>query len=224
MSIEQAAVAAGIVMAPIVDATVVDILTQACMHYCDKPAFTCMHRTLSYAEVDQLSQAFASYIQHYTDLEPGDRIAILMPNLLQYPIVMLGAMRAGLVVVNTNPLYTEREIEHQLSDSGAKAVVVIAGIDDKVQMVANKTAIEIIIVTDFYDLHTPLAQLLHKEEGRSCSIDGVACNDNPVNKIQLKQVLAAGALKTYNPVIIGPEALAVLQYTGGTTGVARGRC
>jgi len=105
--------------------SVVEIFNEACTKFADKPAFHNMGTTMSFAELDTKTKQFASWLQHEAGLKKGDRIAIMMPNLLQYPIAVFGAMRAGLIVVNTNPLYTDRELEHQLTDSGAKAIVVV---------------------------------------------------------------------------------------------------
>lgn len=102
------------------------VLKQSCQRFADKPAFSNMGKTLTYGELYELSGIFAAYLQNHTDLKPGDRIAVQMPNVLQYPIVVFGALRAGLIVVNTNPLYTAREMEHQFNDSGAKALVCLA--------------------------------------------------------------------------------------------------
>ena len=106
--------------------TILDLFKEACRKYANKPAFSNMGRTLTFAEVDKYSATFAAWIQQNTDLQVGDRIAVQMPNLLQYPIVVFGAMRAGLVIVNTNPLYTAREMEHQFKDAGCKALVTLA--------------------------------------------------------------------------------------------------
>ena len=102
------------------------VLKESCQRFSAKPAFSSLGKTLTYGEVYELSGAFAAYLQQHTSLQPGDRIAVQMPNILQYPVVVFGAMRAGLIVVNTNPLYTAREMEHQFNDSGAKALVCLA--------------------------------------------------------------------------------------------------
>ena len=99
------------------------VLKQSCQRFADKPAFSNLGKTLTYAELYELSGNFAAYLQQHTDLQPGDRIAVQMPNILQYPVVVFGAIRAGLIVVNTNPLYTEREMRHQFKDAGARALV-----------------------------------------------------------------------------------------------------
>lgn len=136
------------------------VFTEACRNYADSPSFTCMNHTLSYRELDQLSEHFAAYLQQGTSLKPGDRIAIQLPNILQYPVVLLGAIRAGMVVVNTNPLYTASEIKHQLNDSGAKALVVLANIAGNAAQIINETSVEQVIVTELADLHPPHKRLL----------------------------------------------------------------
>ena len=104
--------------------TVLDLFDAKVKQFASMPAFSCMGKTITYGELDKLSADFAAYLQNETDLKPGDRIALQLPNIIQFPIAAWGALRAGLVVVNTNPLYTERELEHQMNDSGAKAMVV----------------------------------------------------------------------------------------------------
>src|SRR5688500_12586244 len=105
--------------------SVVDILEKSCNRFRDQPAYECMGAVLSYDEVDRLTQDVASYLQHIVGLAKGDRVAVMMPNLLQYPVAIFGILRAGMVVVNVNPLYTPRELEHQLKDSGARAIVIV---------------------------------------------------------------------------------------------------
>ena len=124
-------------------ASVVDIFTESTQRFADRPAFHNLGTTITYRELEQQTQAFASWCQHEAGLVKGDRIAIMMPNLLQYPIAVFGALRAGLVVVNTNPLYTDRELEHQLKDSGAKAIVVVEAFAHTVADVIGNTNVEI---------------------------------------------------------------------------------
>ena len=133
--------------------TILDVVTSVCQRYAERPAFTSFGRTLTYAEMDTLADAFAVYLQEETDLKPGDRLAIQLPNLIQYPIVLFGALRAGLVVVNTNPLYTPRELEHQFNDSGAKALVIHASMAHNAEKIIDKTQIKHIFVTQVGDLH-----------------------------------------------------------------------
>ncbi|MEC7547887.1 MAG: AMP-binding protein [Pseudomonadota bacterium] len=188
--------------------------------FADRPAFTCLGQTMTYAELDAKSGAFAAYLQSETDLQAGDRIAVQLPNILQYPVVVFGAMRAGITVVNTNPLYTEREMEHQFNDSGAKALVVLANFGDKVERVLPKTGIKHVIVTQVGDLHCPLKRTLInsvlkyvKKEVPSYSIPGVT---------PLRKALSKGKGQSFSSVPAKADDVAVLQYTGGTTGVAKG--
>jgi long-chain acyl-CoA synthetase len=120
--------------------SVVEVFERSCKRFADRPAFSNMGVTLSYAELERHSAAFAAYLQQHTDLVPGDRIAVQMPNVLQYPIAVFGALRAGLVVVNTNPLYTAREMRHQFKDSGARALVYLNMFGKRVQEVLPDTA------------------------------------------------------------------------------------
>lgn len=186
----------------------------------DKPAFTCLGRTITYRELDQYANDFAAYIQNHTKLKTGDRIAIQLPNILQYPIAVLGAFRAGLVVVNTNPLYTERELEHQFNDSGAKALLVLANVAETAAKVIDNTGIETVIVTELADLHpSPKRQLMNfvikhvKKMVPAFSIP---------QAIAFTHVMKTGRNNTVKRAMPTSEDVAVLQYTGGTTGVAKG--
>ncbi len=199
--------------------TIPDMFAESCREFSASSAFTCMDHTISFHELDILSGKFAAYLQHHTNLKPGDRIAIQLPNILQYPIAVFGAMRAGLVVVNTNPLYTAHEIKHQLNDSGAKALVVLANIAKNASSIIEETAVEQVIVTELADIHPPLKKLL------------INCVVKYVKKLVPKfsfphQIKFNNALnmatKPWQAVAIDPESVAVLQYTGGTTGVAKG--
>lgn len=188
--------------------------------YADRPAFTCLGQTMTYAELNKQSAAFAAYLQNETSLQAGDRIAVQLPNILQYPIVVFGAMRAGMIVVNTNPLYTEREMEHQFNDSGAKALVVLANMGDKAANVVPKTGIKHVIVTNVGDMHGLVKRLLintvlkHvKKEVPDFTIAGA---------VPLRSALSLGAGKTFTSKAATADDIAVLQYTGGTTGVAKG--
>src|SRR5713226_1017372 len=129
-----------------------DIVEEACAAHGHSPAFTNMGATLSYVQLDALSRAFAAWLQKKSGLVPGDRIALMMPNVLQYPIALFGALRAGMVVVNTNPLYTARELEHQLKDSGAKAIVIVENFVHVLQEVLPRTGLKQVLVTGIGDL------------------------------------------------------------------------
>ena len=148
------------------------VLKQSCQRFADKPAFSNLGKTLTYAELYELSGNFAAYLQQHTDLQPGDRIAVQMPNILQYPIVVFGAIRAGLVVVNTNPLYTAREMEHQFNDSGAKALICLANMAHLAEQVVPKTGVKTVIVTEEEDL---VGRLQKVTEGRGVDVVLDAC-------------------------------------------------
>ncbi|HTN35176.1 MAG TPA: AMP-binding protein, partial [Marinobacter sp.] len=140
--------------------SMVDVFEQAVKKYADRPAFSAVGTTLTYRDLDTQSRNFAAWLQNKTDLKPGDRIAIQLPNLNQYPVVAFGAMRAGLIIVNTNPLYTTREMEHQFNDSGAKALVVLANMADKAEKVLPHTGIEHVIVSEIADMHPLIKRTL----------------------------------------------------------------
>jgi long-chain acyl-CoA synthetase len=200
--------------------SVVDIYHEAISRFSDKPAFHNMGTTMSYGELDEKTAQFASWLQHEAGLKKGDRIAIMMPNLLQYPIAVFGALRAGLVVVNTNPLYTDRELEHQLKDSGAKAIVVVEAFAHTVADVIGKTNVETVITTRFGEmLSFPKSIIVNfvikyvKKMVPPFSLPG---------SHSFSDVLAKGATLPAAEATITKEDLAFLQYTGGTTGVAKG--
>lgn len=200
--------------------SIVDVFDRSCTTFAQRPAFSNMGVTLSYAELDRHCAAFASWLQQHTDLVPGDRIAVQLPNVLQYPIAVFGALRAGLVVVNTNPLYTVREMRHQFSDSGARALVYLNLFGDKVEQVLQDTKLEYLIEARLGDL-MPAAKgwlvntLVSKVKKR------VPAYHLP-QAIPFKTILAQGAGSSPRPVAPTLDDLAVLQYTGGTTGLAKG--
>ena len=188
--------------------------------YHDRPAFTSLGRTITYGELNDYANAFAAYIQHHTNLKAGDRIALQMPNIIQYPVAVLGAFRAGLVVVNTNPLYTARELEHQLNDSGAKALLVLANVADTAAAVVPDTGVETVIVTELADLHpAPKRQLLNFAVKYIKKM--VPAFDLP-DSIRFTEVIKRGTGVIVRRPTFKNEDVAVLQYTGGTTGVAKG--
>lgn len=196
------------------------VLKQSCQRFADKPAFSNLGKTLTYGELYQLSGAFAAYLQQHTDLQPGDRIAVQLPNVLQYPVVVFGAMRAGLVVVNTNPLYTAREMEHQFNDSGAKALICLANMAHLAEQVVPKTGVKTVIVTEVGDMLPPLKRLLINSVVKY--VKKMVPAYNLPHAVKLTDALAKGrgqAVKEANP---SSGEIAVLQYTGGTTGVAKG--
>lgn len=188
--------------------------------YSDKVAFENMGKALTYAEVDKLSADFASYLQNVAGLKQGDKIAIQMPNLLQYPIVAFGALRAGLVVVNTNPLYTPNEMEHQFNDSGASAIVILANFAYNLEKILKDTKIKTVIVTEIGDLFGGLKGAITNFVVKK--VKKMVPAYNLPGAIKFKDVLKQGAQHTFNAPTIKNEDLAFLQYTGGTTGVSKG--
>ncbi len=200
--------------------TIIDLAAHSCEQFANKPAFTSLGRTLSYQELDELADAFAVYLQRETDLLPGDRIAIQLPNLVQYPIVLLGAFRAGMVVVNTNPLYTPDEMRYQFKDSGAKALIIHKSMACNAEKILDDTDIETVIVTQVGDLHGFLKRTLInaavkyvKKMEPPYHIDGAVALRDTLD-------LYLGAIP--EAVDVKPDDIAVLQYTGGTTGVSKG--
>ncbi|GAA3553901.1 MULTISPECIES: AMP-binding protein [Marinobacter] len=198
----------------------IEVFEQAVKKYSDRPAFSAVGVTLTYRDLDTQSRNFAAWLQNHTNLKPGDRIAVQMPNLTQYPVVVFGAMRAGMIVVNTNPLYTTREMEHQFNDSGAKALVVLANMADNAEKVVPHTGIEHVIVTEIADMHSPLKRTLMNAVVKHVKKMVPAYNLPKAHR--LPAVLSAGGKAKFTPVDCKKDDIAVLQYTGGTTGVAKG--
>ena len=197
-----------------------ELFEQAFDAWPERPAYTNMGTTLTYREVDELSMKFACYLQQELGLVRGERIAIMLPNLLQYPVAMCGAFRAGLVVVNVNPLYTARELEHQLKDSGAKCILILENFANTLEKVIADTAIVQVITTGIGDLlNFPkglLTNIVMRHVKRSVpkySLPG---------SVTLRQALKAGEHHGLKHVEIGFADIAFLQYTGGTTGVSKG--
>jgi len=200
--------------------SVVEVFERSCKRFADRPAFSNLGKTLTYAELDRLSAAFAAWLQQHTGLVPGDRIAVQMPNVLQYPIAVFGALRAGLIVVNTNPLYTEREMRHQFKDSGARALVYLNMFGKRVQEVLPDTSIEYLIEAKMGDLlPTAKGWLINTVVDKVKKM--VPAYHLP-QAIAFKQVLRDGRALSHKPVALSLDDIAVLQYTGGTTGLAKG--
>jgi len=188
--------------------------------YADRPAFVQMGRSITYRELDDLSRSFAAWLLQVAGLKKGDRLAIMLPNVLQYPIALFGALRAGIVVVNTNPLYTPRELEHQLADSGAAAIVVLENFAHVVQEVLPRTQVRRVLVTGVGDyLAFPKASIVNfvvrrvRKQVPAWRIESA---------IPFKSAVSAGQHLSLDVPDLGPEDIAFLQYTGGTTGVAKG--
>jgi len=196
------------------------VLKQSCQRFADKPAFSNLGKTITYGELYALSGAFAAWLQQHTDLKPGDRIAVQLPNVLQYPVAVFGAMRAGLIVVNTNPLYTAREMEHQFNDSGAKALVCLANMAHLAEKVIPKTQVRHVIVTEVADLQPPLKRLLINSVIKYVK-KMVPAYSLP-QAVRFNDALALGKGQPVTEANPQANDVAVLQYTGGTTGVAKG--
>ncbi len=188
--------------------------------YPDRPSYTNMGTSISYRELDELSMQFACYLQQSLGLVRGERVAIMLPNILQYPVALCGVFRAGLVVVNVNPMYTERELEHQLKDSGAKCIVVLENFAHTLQSVIDKTAVQQVVLTGVGDLlgfpKGAVTNFVLRHVKRSVPKYSLPGN------VRFKAALKAGSLLQLAPVELGFADIAFLQYTGGTTGVSKG--
>lgn len=200
--------------------SLIDLFEHAVLRYATQTAFINMGKSLSFQQLDDRSRAFAAYLQQGLGLKKGDRVALMMPNLLQYPIALFGILRAGMIVVNVNPLYTPRELEHQLNDSGASAIVIVSNFAHTLEKVVAKTTVKHVILTRLGDQLSPAKGTLVnfvvkyiKKMVPKYSLPGA---------ISFRQALQNGAQMEYvKPAIINDD-LAFLQYTGGTTGVAKG--
>ena len=201
-------------------ASLIDLFEEACRKYSNRVAFENFGKTLTYGEVDRMSTAFAAYLQQELRLKKGERIAIQMPNLLQFPIAFIGSLKAGLIVVNTNPLYTPREMEHQFRDAGVSAIVIVANFAHNLQQIRDKVPAKHIIVTHMGDMLGTL---------KGAIVDFVVKRVKKMvpdfhlpEAISFKEVLRKGATLNWKKPAIALKDVAVLQYTGGTTGVSKG--
>jgi long-chain acyl-CoA synthetase len=200
-------------------ASVASVIDEAFAKFADRPAFTNFGKTLSYREIDEASGQFAGYLTGVLKLVKGDRIAIMLPNVLQYPIALFGALRAGLVVVNTNPMYTARELKHQLEDSGAKAIVVLDNFAATLQEVVAQTHVQHVITTGLGDLLGAKGVVINfalKHIKKMVPAFHIA------NAVRFHDALSQGQAHPLQPVTLNHDDIAFLQYTGGTTGVAKG--
>ncbi|MFM1897170.1 MAG: hypothetical protein RLZZ385_2244 [Pseudomonadota bacterium] len=204
-------------------ASLVEVIDWVSRTHADLPAFTCLGQTLSYGELDRLSDRFADYLLKDSGLSPGDRIAIQLPNLLQFPVALYGALKAGLIVVNTNPLYTAREMRHQFRDSGVKAIVILANFCDKLQEVLPDTDIGRVIITRIGDLQNPLRRQVLNLGARYLK-KLVPHYDLP-GALDFHQLLRRQPTAPKPRPVTGTgkgDDVAMLLYTGGTTGYAKG--
>jgi long-chain acyl-CoA synthetase len=200
--------------------SIAHVLESACERFAHRPAFENMGKVLTYADVDRLSRDFASYLLNDLELQRGDRVAIMLPNVLQYPIAIFGVLRAGLTVVNTNPMYTARELRHQLHDAGVSAIVVLDNFAATLAEVLHDTPCRHVITTAIGDLlgfpKSAITNLVIKHVRKMVPAYSIA------HAVRFNAALARGARKAPPQVAIGHDDLAFLQYTGGTTGVAKG--
>jgi long-chain acyl-CoA synthetase len=197
-----------------------DLFEKSVKQYGARKAYINMDKAITYAELDKLSANFGAYCQSVLKLPRGSRIALMMPNLLQYPVCLYGALRAGYTVVNCNPLYTERELEHQLKDSGAEAIVIVENFAKVLENVVGRTPVKHVIVTQLGDMldfpKRMIVNLVVKHVKKMVPAWNIA------NAIELRDALIEGGRHPLKPVDIGHDDLAFLQYTGGTTGVSKG--
>ncbi|WP_314936553.1 AMP-binding protein [Neisseria elongata] len=197
-----------------------DVFRQSVEKFAHHPAFQNMGKTLTYAEVGKLAEDFASYLQNVLKLPRGERVAIMLPNLLQYPIALFGILQAGLVVVNTNPLYTPRELEHQLKDSGATTIIVLENFANTLELVLPRTQIKHVIVASVGEMFGFFKGSLINFVLRK--VKKMVPEYRISDTIPFQTALKEGAAHTFRPVSLTREDTALLQYTGGTTGVAKG--
>ena len=201
-------------------ASLVDMLADSCKRFAPLPAYRSMGVTMSFRELDEASSAFAAWLQKSAGLQRGDRVALMMPNLLQYPVALFGVLRAGMVVVNVNPLYTPRELKHQLNDADVRAIVVLENFAHTLQEVIGETSVRTVVTTEVGDLLPTLKRLVTnavvkhvKKMVPTWRLPGSVC---------WRDALAAGRAQQLDAVSLGHDDHAFLQYTGGTTGVAKG--
>ena len=189
--------------------SVVALMEQAMKRFADKPAMRCAGQTLTYADIDRLSRDFAAYLQGALGVKKGDRVAVMVPNLLAFPIAFLGIIRAGAVQANVNPLYTPRELEHQLNDAGARTIVVYGGVSGTVAEVIARTGLKTVITVGVGD-------------GSGKALPTPPVDARLTGAVAFTDALAQGAALPFMPVDVSGDDLLFLQYTGGTTGLSKG--
>ena len=200
--------------------SVTDVFEQAVKRYGERPCFSNLGTTLTYNDMDRYTSQLASYLQNLPGMEKGDRVVVMMPNVLQNPISIFAALRAGFVVVNTNPLYTARELEHQLSDSGAKAIIVMENFCHTLGEVIDKTSVQHVVTTQLGDLlHFPKSIIVNLVVKY---VKKMVPQFSLPRRVSFKKALQLGSTQRHRTVSCNHDDLAFLQYTGGTTGVAKG--
>ncbi len=200
--------------------SILEVFEQSCRMFAPKACFSNLGLTLTFQDIEQQSRAFAAYLQSLPDLKPGDRFAIQSPNLLQYPIALFGALRAGLVVVNTNPLYTAREMEHQFRDSGVKGIMICANFAKNLETILPRTDLRTVIVTEIGDMLPMPKRLIVNSVIKY--VKRMVPSYHLPKALSFRSVLDRGAKLPYAKVPRKGDDLAFIQYTGGTTGVSKG--
>ncbi len=197
-----------------------DIFNSSCNQFSDRTAYSNMGIKLSYAEIDELSKQFAAWLQNELNLQKGDRVALMLPNVLQYPVALFGVLRAGGIVVNVNPMYSPRELEYQLNDSGAIAIIILENFAHTLEKVIDKVKLDQVIVTSLGDLFPfPKSKVINFMVS---NVKRMVPKWHLDKYIRFKKLLSKGKQLTFNPVELQLEDIAFLQYTGGTTGVSKG--
>ena len=200
--------------------SLVELFETATVRYADQPAFTNMGETMTFRKLEERSRAFAAWLQQGLGLKKGDRVALMMPNLLQYPVALFGILRAGMVVVNVNPLYTPRELRHQLNDSGASAIVIVSNFAHTLEKVVAETAVKHVMLTRMGDHLAPVKATLVNFVVKY--VKKLVPKYHLPGAVPLRHALQQGARMVYQRPALSNDDLAFLQYTGGTTGVAKG--
>src|SRR6056297_2095627 len=201
-------------------ATLVSIFEASAARFAARPAFSCMGRTLNYGELERMSAEFAAWLTKDLGLERGTRVAIMLPNLLQYPVALFGILRAGMTVVNVNPLYTARELKHQLEDSGAETILILENFAATLEKIIEETPVKHVVVTAVGDLlPAPKRQLVNFVIRR---VKKMVPPYGLPGHVRMADALARGRKQGFDPVVVNQDDLAFLQYTGGTTGVSKG--
>ncbi|NOI80486.1 long-chain-fatty-acid--CoA ligase FadD [Vibrio tubiashii] len=200
--------------------SLVEMFEQSVQKYADQPAFMNMGSVMTFRKLEERSRAFAAYLQNELKLQKGDRVALMMPNLLQYPVALFGVLRAGLIAVNVNPLYTPRELEHQLNDSGAKAIVIVSNFANTLEQIVDNTPVKHVVLTS-------LGQMLPRAKGTLVDfvvkyVKGMVPKYDLPGAISMRKALHNGRRLQYVKPFMSGDDIAFLQYTGGTTGVAKG--
>jgi long-chain acyl-CoA synthetase len=203
---------------PLAYASIGELIETACKRFAERPAFTCMGKSISYADLDTHSAALGAWLQG-KGLKQGDRVAVMMPNILQNPVAIAAVLRAGFVVVNVNPLYTPRELQHQLKDSGAKAIIILENFAHTLQEVVAKTDVKHVCVATMGDMMGLKGHVVNLVVRK---VKKMVPAWNLPGHIPFKTALAEGRSKAFKPAKVKPDDIAFLQYTGGTTGVSKG--